>query len=289
MFVDMSNKQYHNTPAISASWLKLLSRSPRHLWHAYINPDRTPSVQTPAMALGSLTHTLVLEPEKLDAEYVIVPEGIDRRSKDGKAFFLEIEASGKTPVKEADFQHCQAMASALRANEGFQHLRTGKHENERTLFWDDDETGLACKMRPDTIVHPRADYPYGVVTDVKTAADASPDGFARSFFNLGYHIQAAHNAVGFMKAFDTEELPAFVFEVVEKDEPYVTQCYTVPPEVMEYGLRVRDELLAVAAECFESGEWPGYTQDVFSGLVVPGYIARQMEESGEIEVGYVEE
>lgn len=181
MFVDMSNKQYHATPAISASWLKLMNKSAAHLWNAYINPDRVPSVPTPYMQLGSLAHTLILEPEKLDLEYVIVPEGIDRRSKDGKAFFAEIEASGKTPIKDVDFQHCVKMAEAMRNNVGFMELRRLKHGNERTLFWDDDETGLACKMRPDTIVHPCKERPYGVVTDVKTSADASPAGFARQF------------------------------------------------------------------------------------------------------------
>ena len=301
MFQDMSNKQYHATPAISASWLKLLDKSPYHLWYAYINKDRPQSVQTTAMMLGSLTHTLVLEPEKLDAEYVIVPEGIDKRSKDGKAFFAEIEASGKTPVKQADFDHCAAMAGSLRINSGFMALRQHKHENERTFFWDDDRTGLHCKMRPDTVVHPCAAYPNGVVTDVKTTADASPQGFARQFFVLGYHIQAAHNAIGFMKAFglgepefwrDGEEfctnMPLVIFECVEKDAPHVTQCYQVPADVLEYGFRVVEELMDTAAGCFEHDVWPGYTQEVFAELAVPGWIRREMEESGEIEIEFVE-
>lgn len=288
MFQDMSNKQYHSTPAISASWLKLLDKSAHHLWHAYINKDRPQPIQTAAMMLGSLTHTLVLEPEKLQEEYVIVPEGIDKRSKDGKAFFAEIEASGKTPVKQADFDHCAAMADSLRCNPGFMALRQHKHENERTFFWDDDRTGLHCKMRPDTVIHPCAAYPHGVVTDVKTTADASPQGFARQFFALGYHIQAAHNAVGFMQAFGTDEPPLFVFECVEKDAPHVTQCYQVPPDVLEYGFRVVENLMDTAAGCFKHDVWPGYTQEVFAELAVPGWIRREMEESGEIEIEFVE-
>lgn len=288
MFQEMSNKQYHATPAISASWLKLLAKSPYHLWHAYISKDRKESVQTAAMMLGSLTHTLVLEPEKLDSEYVIVPEGIDKRSKDGKAFFSEIEAGGKTPVKQADFDHCAAMADSLRSNPGFLALRQHKHENERTFFWDDETTGLYCKMRPDTVVHPCAAYPNGVVTDVKTTADASPAGFGRQFFALGYHIQAAHNAIGFMQAFGTDDPPLVVFECVEKDAPHVTQCYQVPDDVLEYGFRVVAELMDTASGCFKHDTWPGYTQEVFPELSVPGWIRREMEESGEIEVSYVE-
>jgi len=302
MFTDMSNKQYHSTPAISASWLKMMNKSAYHVWYHFISKDRPPSIQTQAMMLGSLTHTLVLEPEKLSAEYVIVPEGIDKRSKDGKAFFAEIEESGKTPVKQADFDHCAAMANALRDDAFFMLLRQNKHENERTFFWDDPRTGLACKMRPDTVIHPCELFPNGVVTDVKTTADASPAGFGRQFFALGYHIQAAHNAIGFMRAFgrgepefwrDGEELksnlPLFVFECVEKDAPHVTQCYTVPADVMEYGIRVVEELMDSAEYCFEHDAWPGYANVSPVEIAVPGWIRREMEESGEIDVSYVEE
>lgn len=285
MFQDMSNKDYHASPAISASWLKLLAKSPAHLWHAYINPDRTPSVPTAAMQLGSLTHTLVLEPEKLDAEYAIIPEGIDKRSKDGKALFAEVEASGKTPIKQSDYDHCLAMATALRSNAQFCKLRQYKHSNEVTFTWDDEEFGLACKMRPDTVVHPCTAYGNGVLTDVKTTSDASPSGFGKQFFALGYHIQAAHNAIGFMQAFGTDEPPVVIFECVEKDAPHLVMNYTVPLDVLEYGMRERDRLMAIAAQCFETGIWPGYEGD----MIVPPWIRREMEESGEIEVEYVEE
>lgn len=286
--VDMPNEKYHATPAISASWLKLLSKSPRHLWHAYINPDRKPSVQTQAMMLGSLTHTLVLEPIKLESEYIIIPEGIDKRTKDGKALFAEIEASGKTPVKQIDFDECKAYADALNADDGFFFTRTCPHVNEKSYFWDDDETGLACKFRPDTLVFPCEPYPNGAITDVKTAVSASPAEFGRQFFNLGYHIQAAHYAIGYMHAIGTDELPDVIFEVVEKSEPYLTMCYTVPESVIEYGLEERARLISIAAECFKTGIWPGYSETMFTPLMVPSYIEREINEAGEIEVSYVE-
>lgn len=283
-YVEISNADYHASPAISASWLKLLTRSPRHLWHAYINPDRKPSEQTLAMQLGSLTHTLILEPSLLDVEYAIVTEGIDKRSKDGKALFAEIEASGRTAVKESDYKQCLAYANALLSNEDFIELRRDVVAlNEKTFHWDDSETGLACKMRPDTLIAPCDRYPFGVITDVKTAADASPETFGRQLFNLGYHIQAAHNAAGLMEIYGTKEPPKFVFEVVEKEEPYMTQCYTVPDDVLLYGFEERARLMDIAADCFQRNEWPGYDKE----LIVPAWIRREMEDVGEIEVAYV--
>lgn len=301
MFQDISNKQYHSTPAISASWLKMMNKSAAHVWYHFINPQRPQSTPTAAMLLGSLTHTLVLEPEKLAIEYVVVPEGIDRRSKDGKAFFAEIEAAGKTPIKQADFDQCAAMAESLRSNAMFRVIRACRHENERTYQWDDPVTGLACKMRPDTLVHACEAFPRGALTDVKTTADSSPAGFGRQFFALGYHIQAAHNAIGYMHAFgmgepefwlgDDEQLhtnmPEFVFECVEKEAPYITQCYRVPADVMQYGVETVARLMDEAAACFEHDTWPGYTQESMPDLLVPGWIRREMEDSGDISIEFV--
>ena len=285
--IDISNDVYHAQPAISASWLKMLNKSPMHMWHAYINPEREKQERTPAMMLGSLTHTLVLEPQKFDSEYAVVPEGIDKRSKDGKALFAWIEGQGKTPVKAADLYECQMFAAALHANDVFQQIRKNEHVNESTYYWDDVETGLACKFRADTIVFPCDEYPNGALTDVKTAASADPAVFGRQFFDLGYHIQAAHYAEGFMDAFGTDEPPEFIFEVVEKSAPYIVQLYRVQESVMEYGFAERARLMTIAAECYEKKNWPGYTSDPVSEILVPAWIDRQMSNEGEVSIEYV--
>ena len=78
----ISNADYHADPAISASQLKEIGRSPYHYWSRYLDPDRVAMVPTAAMRLGSLTHCATLEPDELTKRYQLAP---DRRTKEGKA------------------------------------------------------------------------------------------------------------------------------------------------------------------------------------------------------------
>ena len=80
----MNNEQYHaDTSAISASGLKLFMRSPAHYYAAYLDPNRVERQPTPAMRLGTATHCAILEPTRFNAEYAVIPESIDRRTKEG--------------------------------------------------------------------------------------------------------------------------------------------------------------------------------------------------------------
>jgi hypothetical protein len=61
----ISNEQYHADPAVSASHLHAIARSPYHYWSRYLDPNRKPVEPTAAMRLGSLVHCAVLEPDEL--------------------------------------------------------------------------------------------------------------------------------------------------------------------------------------------------------------------------------
>lgn len=284
---DISNRDYHASPGISASWLKLLaSKTPRHVWRKYIDPNRATLdlAQKKALKVGRLVHTMALEPEKFADDFVVVDDEINRRSKDGKAFLDELDRGEKCWVYEKVVQEAKPVVDAIISDPDFIAMRKHRHVNEKSFFWDDEDFGLACRFRPDTLVFPCEEYPNGAVLDLKTSRDASPVWFGRFFFNLGYHIQAAHYAVGAMHVFGTDEPPLVVFEVVETEDPYLTKCYKVMPDVLEFGFAERSRLLELATGCFESGVWPGYEGD----MIVPPWIRREMEESGEIEIEFVE-
>lgn len=285
---DMSNRSYHASPEISASWLKLLlAKTPRHVWRKYIDPDRVTldTAAKKALKIGRLTHTMALEPHKFDEDFIVVDNDINRKSKDGKAFLDELDRGEKCWVYQKAVEEVKPIVAAICSDPDFVSMRKHAHVNEKSFFWDDDETGLACKFRPDTLVFPCEEYPLGAVLDVKTSRDASPVWFGRFFFSMGYHIQAAHYAIGAMHAFGTDEPPLVVFEVVETEDPFLTKCYKVEADVLEYGFSERARLMNIAKQCFDSGQWPGYE----GGMIVPPWIRREMEESGEIDVSYVEE
>ena len=68
---DIPNEEYHRSNGTSSSSLKtLLEQTPAHLEYNRTHPKDS----TENMKLGTLVHMLVLEPDKFEEEYIIVPD-----------------------------------------------------------------------------------------------------------------------------------------------------------------------------------------------------------------------
>jgi len=243
----ISNLDYHADPAISASHLKAINTSPLHYWARYLDPNRVAPEPSPAMKLGTLVHCLVLEPEELPHRYRRVPDGIDRRTKDGKQQWAELEATGLELIKAADWDAANAMADSVhRHPAAAQLLQRAGGMAELSFWWDDSSTGLRCKCRPDWFTDQ--------VVDLKTTADASPAGFARSVANFGYHVQAAHYLAG-------TGVERFSFVAVEKQPPYAVAVYQLDAAAMAIGDALRLDALNRIVQCRKADQWPGYGDD----------------------------
>jgi len=236
-----SNADYHADPAISASHLHAVAASPYHYWSRFLAPDRPPSVQTAAMKLGSLTHCAVLEPDELLAgRYGIAP---DRRTNAGKAVAAEMEAAGIEAVTAPEMEQALAMAASVRSHQAAAALlRDGKAE--QSFWWDDIQTGLRCKCRPDW-------YNGTTIVDLKTTTDASPKGFAKSVAQWRYHVQQNHYLAGTFAE-------RFVFIAVEKQYPFCVGVYELDETAALHGEAERRNNLQTIADCRAIAEWPGY-------------------------------
>jgi len=269
----MNNKQYHaDTSAISASGLKLFAHSPAHYYAAYLDPNRIERSPTPAMRVGTATHCAILEPERFSAEYIALPEGLDRRTKEGKQAYADLLATGAELLTSDDMSLVVNMACAFRDNATSRALFDRKHVVEQSIFAE--VNGVACKCRPDFMTADGL-----MVMDVKTTSDASPESFGKSAWSLGYHIQAAFYRRVIQSA--TGITPEFIFGCVESDRPYLTAYYTVPQYLLDYADGVIDALLEQYAECLRSGIWHGYIAEIEpQELSVPGYAQRIIEQDG---------
>jgi len=248
----LSNADYHADPAVSASHLHQVARSGQHYWARYVDPNRQPGKPTAAMTTGSLVHCAVLEPIELLRRYGIAP---DRRTKAGKEAAAEMQANGIEPVSGSDLQQAQHMASAVRHHPyAAELLSAGKAET--SIWWDDPETGLRCKCRPDWINS-------GICVDLKTTTDASPKGFAKSVASFRYHVQAAHYlACGLFEQ--------FIFIAVEKEAPFAVGVYSLDADALTEGQRLRDRDLQRIANCRAMAAWPGYG-DELQTISLPGW------------------
>lgn len=257
---DMPAAEYHQSRAVSKSLLDQFAKSPLHA-KAYLAGVR--DLETPAMAFGTAYHAAMLEPDRYAAEFAVF-EG-DRRTKDGKAQYESLVNSGKTIISRTDADVITAMVEAFNNHPAVNLL----HANgmfEASVFWQDYETQIHCRCRPD---YWHADGK-GLVIDLKTTDDASPAGFARSVVKYRYHVQAAHYLQG-------TQASRFIFIAQEKKAPYAIGVYELDRAALELGhaLRMRD--LQAYASCAEFDIWPGYSPEIQT-LALPAWAFGSNEE-----------
>ena len=264
VFSDLSNDDYHSDLAIGSSGLKRFLVSPLHYWAAYLDPERERR-DTKAFRMGRAWHCSVFEPSEFTSRYVPMPEGLDRRTKEGKALWAEIEASGRDALASREVAAVEKMAGIARdlpiSRVVFDQL--AQHgAAEASLFTVDPATGLRLKIRPDYMLRPCPMFPNGLIIDGKTTTDASRDGFARQVWNLDYGLQAALYTSVYQSIFDTAGRPAFLWLAQEKEAPHAAAFYSAGADLMDYWDKRIAKTLPAVARCQESGVWPGFPETV---------------------------
>jgi len=266
--VEMTMVDYHAAPGISKSRLDHLHRSPAHYKYALENPSKP----TQPMIEGSVFHKLVLEPDTFTEEYAVIPDGIDRRYKEGKEVWaaFEEEAAGKICIDRPTLTQLTEQAAALRACTRANALLSGG-KAEQSLFWTIDGYDVPIPAKA------RIDYANEVcLVDLKTTKDARPDSFSRDCWNYRYHVQAAYysDAYKLLTGLDMR----FVLLAVEKTPPYGVAVYMVNEDMISQGRREYQADLEVYARCAAADVWPGY-EDVVQEILLPRW-AREDDGNG---------
>lgn len=266
----LSNEDYHACQyAISNSGLGDILRSPMHYWAKHLNPARPPERVRGGQLEGSLAHCTILEPEAFDDRYMVGPD-VRRGTKAWDA--AEAQAAGRVLIKPDQYDVAMRQAEAVRNHpELREYLAAG--EAEVSAFWEDPETGVLCRCRPDWVNGP-------IVLDVKTYSDADPDEFARQVARKGYYRQDAFYTDGYGIAAGTE-VERFLFVAVESDYPYAVSVTELDDEARMIGRLEYRRGVDRYAECVESGEWPGYGSEIIP-IGLPAYKVLQYQDDMEI-------
>lgn len=251
-YPDLSNADYHaHTESISRSAIMDFAKSPRTYWANYLNPNKPEKKTTPSMAFGEQFHCMILEPEKFletyaaDQLYHELPkvgllkdlgreeydrqksartgiENMNQKLQDEWAY----KNRNKKTISIESAETLNAMSESLRSNaEAWDLLTEGK--NECSYFWEDSDTGILLKARPD-ILHG------SLVVDLKTTNDASAKGFQRAMCDYGYHLQAAM-ILDAVRAIDKREIVTFINVCIEKVYPYSVGVYIIDPAAIDSG------------------------------------------------------
>ena len=242
----MTEQEYRQAEGVNKSTLWNLRKSPAH-YKYFLENQRE---DTAAFAFGRAVHAAILTPSAFKKDFVVIPEGIDRRTKAGKEeyqAFLDASA-GKEILTAADAETVKAIVKAFKKNRDAVQLLKGT-KREKPLFWTDDN-GILCKCRIDA-------YKAGLIVDLKTAQDAETETFTKEALRYGYDVQAAH----YLDAYQHKESavrPEWYFIVIEKTEPYAINILRADIGFLDYGFIRRQELIEKLKACQDQKTYPDY-------------------------------
>jgi len=237
-------------PSISSSGLRDIMKCPQYFWrYSDLNPDAYERTTTAAMTFGSAAHAVLLGDEVFEDRFVISPFD-SFRTKESKEWRQTMIDSGKEILTEKDMVHIQEMAKNLK-NEPIIHAGLLQGETEISMIWQDRETDVWLKARPDLL--PSS----GMLSDLKTTTKSEPKACFYKTRDMRYDMQMALAAMGLRELLELETTDCALL-YVENKEPYMTFVQEIgESDMAEAEIDVRGAINTFA-ECLKSNEWPGY-------------------------------
>lgn len=252
IYYDIPNEAYHAGPGVSKSQLDDIADTPAiYLWrkNAPVDTEKTKSLDT-----GTAFHCRVLEPEEFSKRFIIAQE-FNRRTSAGKeeekTFLEECARTGRTVLTAEEGRKIELMYQSVMALPLGQWLVESAGYAESSVYWEDPETGILCRCRPDKII-PEFHW----IMDVKTTADIQR--FRTAYYDYRYHVQDAFYSDGYRAQFG--EIPTFVFLVASTTAEcgrYPVEIFMMGEDAKLAGQREYRRNLQTLAECLNNNdEWP---------------------------------
>jgi len=235
-----SNTDYHaNRSHLSSSNLKMLLKDPAQFKREWIDGIREPQVDKPAFMEGTLTHSLILEPETI-LDYAVYP-GLRKAGNAWEEFKLanpDKKLVSITQMQRAErmFKSYSGMSTAVNLvkNGVAEHTMLGK-------IYD-----VSLKARADYIV------PKQYIVDVKTTAMPSDaDIFRQTVEDYGYHTSAALYCELAKQTYGVEH--DFYWLVLSKED---NGCHVYKAgDSLIQGRLLVEKAVALYKQCLRTGVW----------------------------------
>lgn len=275
---DLDIADYHSQIcegfSVSSSGLRLLEdRSPLHFWAEYVDPDRSEPEQKTHFNLGSAVHTLFLGESGFYEKFAVRPDEFkDWRTKASKEWKADMEEQGKSVLIASELEKIEAMARMLAREPMIRDHGLLSGHIERSLIWQDRETGIWLKARPDVI--PPIEK---TIVDLKTiGTSASDEDCQRAIGSHGYHMQLALVNMG-MEAIFGRTIEEFILLFVETSKPHAYNIKPVDDRAIYFGECQIRRALRTLADCLERDHWPTYAGNG-NHAYLPGWTQKTLEQ-----------
>ena len=245
---DLAPADYHQDPipggSLSQSRAKTLLREagPARFKHYEAIPETKPEWD-----LGGAAHSVVLGK---GCERLVLIDAKDYKTKAAQEARKAAYADRMTPVLPHQMRQVEDMAEVLSRHKLATETLAGA--TEMAMFWQ-LENGLWLRSQMDAM-NPEC------TGDYKTTADASTWGFARSAWKFRYPLQGAWYRR--LRAWITGDWLPYRLVAQETTAPYLVSVWELDPLAIRQGESDMDEAIAIYQQCMESGNWPGYPDEI---------------------------
>lgn len=255
---DLPYDEYRASLALSASTCKAMATKPA----AQVRYDLdNPQPNTDRLVLGTYTHAMLLEPHSLESSFIVV-EKFERRSKADKQRWADIVALAKSQGKVIvwDEKDRENRDTAMRIRDAIYACAEARDllangRPEVSVFAEYE--GTALKSREDWMPQES-----GLVVDLKTTADPTPEAFARACYSFGYDIAQHHYRKVRHLALPDGGRPDYRWLVVGIHAPHLVAIYAPSADMDAVGAARWRRGLDAWRDCHEFGQWPGLPRGV---------------------------
>lgn len=246
----VDNFSYHaDRTHLSSTVLKTLYKDPALYYDEYILGNKKPFANQAALTIGSLTHTMILEPHMRDKDYLFSPAW-RRNELKHKEFMASLSPDERrTVVTQPENENVKKLMEAYYRLPAAVELMKDT-DSEHTLCTTID--GVRVKARFDAV-----NIEKGLLLDIKTTGRSSDtDSFKQTCADLSYDISAAlYLAVAeevYQRPFD------FYFIVLSKAD-HTCDLYKTSYDTRIKGMKKVRKALENFKRCTASGIWQSET------------------------------
>jgi hypothetical protein len=287
-------KLYHaDRSAWSCSALsKWLTR--RRSFKAWLDGDNV-DAPTDRMTFGRYEHALIYEGRDVaDARFEVAParggDGpdagmlIDRKKNRAQWKAFEAGLGGREWVRPELAANAVAMLDALASHHeaGPLLFPASDGDNEVSLWWTDDATGVRLRCRFDRVVKCGGVW---MLPDLKTTEDASDFAVAKTAQRFAYHMKAAMYLDAWAKHTGEPVMMPLIFVETSANPAVNVKWCEITDQAhgrpIELGRQQYRRIIREIQECQSSGDWrEPFERTERAPLALPGWVMREHEFSG---------
>ena len=262
----LSANDYHKLPGVSNSMLSVLIEDPRKYYYQFLSGQYVP-VRKDYFDFGSAVHDICLRGDHsgiIEIPSSVLSKNGSRAGSVWKEF--EAENSDKLLLKASDYDAVMRCVEAV-----FNHPIAGdilkSTHGEAEVMHQAEVGGLLLRCRPDWLCEWKG---LNIVVDLKTTTDTTPDKFAKSVANFGYHRQEYFYSM-VLEACGIE-VDGFVFIAVNDSPPHCVDVYELNADWRSIAADEVDRALADLQRRIATNDWTTGTENSVVPLAPPNWM-----------------